>query len=123
MSNADVSYDRLQKDVTALKSDISNLTAQLSEAFGDMTDSARKNAKRGMNRARANVNRFRIYGRYVAEFVSVSQTSTETSLTPAGNASDRATWYATFSVVGLSSRSNGGTSLRWLLCQAVLPKA
>ena len=56
MSNSEqANYDRVQKDINVLKGDISSLAAQLSGALADVTDSARRNARRGMKRARANV--------------------------------------------------------------------
>lgn len=48
-------YDRLEKDVEAVKNDISALGAQISEALDTLAGSARKEARRGYKRARANV--------------------------------------------------------------------
>jgi ElaB/YqjD/DUF883 family membrane-anchored ribosome-binding protein len=49
-------YNRLQKDVESVKSDISKLTAQISDSFGELTDNVRRQARHGMKRARANAN-------------------------------------------------------------------
>jgi ElaB/YqjD/DUF883 family membrane-anchored ribosome-binding protein len=49
-------YDRLQKDVEAVKSDISTLTDQITEALNTFANSAQSQAKRGYKQARSNVN-------------------------------------------------------------------
>ena len=51
-------YERLQKDVEAVKNDISELTEQLSDALSAFTNSTQKQARRGYKRARADVNSF-----------------------------------------------------------------
>lgn len=48
-------YDRLEKDVEAVKNDISALTDQISDALNALAGSARKEARRGYKRAKANV--------------------------------------------------------------------
>jgi len=48
-------YERLQKDVAAVKDDISKLAEQLSEAIDAFTNTARKQARRGYKQARSNV--------------------------------------------------------------------
>jgi len=48
-------YDRLEKDLSKVKSDISSLADQLSEALSAFTGTARKQARRGYRQARANV--------------------------------------------------------------------
>lgn len=48
-------YERLQKDVDAVKNDISALTEQITEALNSFTGSAQKRARRGYRQARANV--------------------------------------------------------------------
>jgi ElaB/YqjD/DUF883 family membrane-anchored ribosome-binding protein len=48
-------YDRLEKDVTAVKSDIAALTDQITDAINTFAGTARKQAKRGYKQARANV--------------------------------------------------------------------
>jgi ElaB/YqjD/DUF883 family membrane-anchored ribosome-binding protein len=48
-------YERLQKDVAAVKDDISKLAEQLSEAIDAFTSTARKQARRGYKQARSNV--------------------------------------------------------------------
>jgi ElaB/YqjD/DUF883 family membrane-anchored ribosome-binding protein len=47
-------YERLQKDVTAVKNDIAALTDQISDALNSFAGSATKQAKRGYKQARAN---------------------------------------------------------------------
>ena len=49
-------YDRLEKDVTAVKSDIAALTDQITDAINTFAGTAKKQAKRGYKQARANVN-------------------------------------------------------------------
>jgi ElaB/YqjD/DUF883 family membrane-anchored ribosome-binding protein len=48
-------YERLLKDVDAVKNDISALTEQITEALNTFTGSAQKRARRGYRQARANV--------------------------------------------------------------------
>jgi ElaB/YqjD/DUF883 family membrane-anchored ribosome-binding protein len=48
-------YDRLEKDVTAVKSDIAALTDQITDAINTFAGTASKQAKRGYKQARANV--------------------------------------------------------------------
>src|SRR5438270_10816157 len=47
-------YERLQKDVKAVKSDIAALTEQITGALNDFAGSATKQARRGYKQARAN---------------------------------------------------------------------
>jgi ElaB/YqjD/DUF883 family membrane-anchored ribosome-binding protein len=48
-------YERLEKDVTAVKNDISALTDQITDALNSFAGTARKQARRGYKEARANV--------------------------------------------------------------------
>ena len=48
-------YERLEKDLSAVKNDISALTDQLSDALNTFTGPAKKQARRGYKQARANV--------------------------------------------------------------------
>ena len=48
-------YDRLEKDVTAVKTDIAALTDQISDAINTFAGAARKQAKRGYKQARSQV--------------------------------------------------------------------
>ena len=48
-------YERLEKDVTAVKSDIAALTDQITDAINTFAGTAKKQAKRGYKQARANV--------------------------------------------------------------------
>src|SRR3982751_5620260 len=48
-------YERLQKDVTAVKNDISALTDQITDALNSFAGTAGKQARRGYQQARANV--------------------------------------------------------------------
>lgn len=48
-------YERLEKDLSAVKNDISALTDQVSDALDALTGTARKRARRGYKQARANV--------------------------------------------------------------------
>ena len=48
-------YERLEKDLSAVKNDISALTDQLSDALNTFTGTAKKQARRGYKQARANV--------------------------------------------------------------------
>ena len=47
-------YERLQKDVTAVKNDIAALTDQITDALNSFAGSATKQARRGYKQARAN---------------------------------------------------------------------
>ena len=64
MSNADAGIrnltdkadrERLEKDVTAVKNDISALTDQITDALNSFAGNATKQARRGYKEARANV--------------------------------------------------------------------
>jgi ElaB/YqjD/DUF883 family membrane-anchored ribosome-binding protein len=48
------SYERLEKDVTAVKSDIAALTDQITDALNSFAGTASKQARRGYKQARAN---------------------------------------------------------------------
>jgi ElaB/YqjD/DUF883 family membrane-anchored ribosome-binding protein len=48
-------YERLEKDVAAVKNDISTLTDQITEVLNSFTGTARKQARQGYKQARANV--------------------------------------------------------------------
>jgi ElaB/YqjD/DUF883 family membrane-anchored ribosome-binding protein len=48
-------YERLQKDVDAVKDDIAKLAEQLSDALDTFTNAARKQSRRGYKQARSNV--------------------------------------------------------------------
>ena len=48
------SYERLEKDVTAVKNDISTLTDQITDALNSFAGTATKQARRGYKQARAN---------------------------------------------------------------------
>jgi ElaB/YqjD/DUF883 family membrane-anchored ribosome-binding protein len=48
-------YERLEKDVAAVKNDISALTDQITDALNSFAGTARKQARRGYNEARASV--------------------------------------------------------------------
>src|SRR5713226_8376631 len=48
-------YERLEKDVTAVKNDISALTDQITDALNTFAGTAQKQARRGYKQARANV--------------------------------------------------------------------
>ena len=48
-------YDRLAKDVAAVKNDISALTEQITDALHSFAGTARKQARHGYKQARANV--------------------------------------------------------------------
>jgi ElaB/YqjD/DUF883 family membrane-anchored ribosome-binding protein len=48
-------YERLEKDVAAVKNDISALTDQIADALNSFTGTAKKQARRGYKQARANV--------------------------------------------------------------------
>src|SRR5881398_3379135 len=47
-------YDRLEKDVTAVKNDIAALTDQITDAINSFAGTASKQARRGYKQARAN---------------------------------------------------------------------
>jgi ElaB/YqjD/DUF883 family membrane-anchored ribosome-binding protein len=48
-------YERLEKDVAAVKNDINALTAQITDALNSFAGTARKQAHRGYKQARAKV--------------------------------------------------------------------
>src|SRR6476661_6074850 len=48
-------YERLEKDVTAVKNDIAALTDQITDALNSFAGTAGKQARRGYKQARANV--------------------------------------------------------------------
>ena len=48
-------YERLEKDVTAVKNDIAALTDQITDALNTFAGTANKQARRGYKQARANV--------------------------------------------------------------------
>jgi ElaB/YqjD/DUF883 family membrane-anchored ribosome-binding protein len=48
-------YERLEKDVTAVKNDIAALTDQITDAINTFAGAAKKQAGRGYKQARANV--------------------------------------------------------------------
>ena len=48
-------YDRLMKDVSAVKNDIAHLSEQVADAVNALADMAQSQAKRGLKNARANV--------------------------------------------------------------------
>jgi ElaB/YqjD/DUF883 family membrane-anchored ribosome-binding protein len=48
-------YERLEKDVTAVKNDISALTDQITDALNSFSGAAKTQARRGYQQARANV--------------------------------------------------------------------
>jgi ElaB/YqjD/DUF883 family membrane-anchored ribosome-binding protein len=48
-------YERLEKEVAAVKDDISALTDQITDALNTFAGSAKKQARRGYKQARANV--------------------------------------------------------------------
>jgi ElaB/YqjD/DUF883 family membrane-anchored ribosome-binding protein len=47
-------YDRLEKDVTAVKNDIAALTEQITDALNSFAGNASRQARRGYKQARAN---------------------------------------------------------------------
>ncbi len=51
----DATYQRLEKDVTAVKNDIAALTDQITDALNTFAGAASKQARRGYKQARANV--------------------------------------------------------------------
>jgi ElaB/YqjD/DUF883 family membrane-anchored ribosome-binding protein len=48
-------YERLEKDVAAVKNDIAALTDQITDALNSFAGTAQKQARRGYKQARANV--------------------------------------------------------------------
>jgi ElaB/YqjD/DUF883 family membrane-anchored ribosome-binding protein len=48
-------YERLEKDVTAVKNDIAALTDQIADAINTFAGTAKKQARRGYHQARANM--------------------------------------------------------------------
>lgn len=48
-------YDRLEKDMAAVKNDISALTDQITDVLNSFAGTAKKQARRGYKEARANV--------------------------------------------------------------------
>jgi ElaB/YqjD/DUF883 family membrane-anchored ribosome-binding protein len=50
-----VTQERLEKDVAAVKNDISALTDQITDVLNSYTGTAKKQARRGYRQARANV--------------------------------------------------------------------
>ncbi len=48
-------YERLEKDVAAVKNDITALTEQITDAINSFAGTARKQARRGYKQARTNV--------------------------------------------------------------------
>lgn len=48
-------YERLEKDVAAVKNDIAALTEQITDALNSFAGTAQKQARRGYKHARANV--------------------------------------------------------------------
>jgi ElaB/YqjD/DUF883 family membrane-anchored ribosome-binding protein len=55
MSIDQTTYQRLEKDVTAVKSDIADLTSQIADALNTIAGAAKKQARHGYKQARANV--------------------------------------------------------------------
>ena len=51
----EATYQRLEKDVTAVKSDIAALTDQITDALNTFAGATKKQARRGYQQARANV--------------------------------------------------------------------
>ena len=51
----EATYERLEKDVTAVKNDISALTDQITDALNTFAGAAKKQARRGYKQARENV--------------------------------------------------------------------
>ena len=51
----DATYERLEKDVTAVKNDIAALTDQITDALNSFAGAATKQARRGYKDARAHV--------------------------------------------------------------------
>jgi ElaB/YqjD/DUF883 family membrane-anchored ribosome-binding protein len=53
--NTMAAYDRLEKDITVVKSDIATLSQQITDAIRSLADLAQKQTKRGLRNARDNV--------------------------------------------------------------------
>ena len=51
----EATYERLEKDITAVKNDIAALTEQITDALNAFAGEAGKQARRGYKQARANV--------------------------------------------------------------------
>jgi ElaB/YqjD/DUF883 family membrane-anchored ribosome-binding protein len=51
----EATYERLEKDVAAVKNDIAALTSQITDALNSFAGTAQKQARRGYKQARANV--------------------------------------------------------------------
>jgi ElaB/YqjD/DUF883 family membrane-anchored ribosome-binding protein len=51
----EATYERLEKDVAAVKNDITALTEQITDAINSFAGTARKQARRGYKQARTNV--------------------------------------------------------------------
>jgi ElaB/YqjD/DUF883 family membrane-anchored ribosome-binding protein len=51
----EATYERLEKDVTAVKNDIAALTDQITDAINTFAGTAQKQARRGYKQARSNV--------------------------------------------------------------------
>ena len=51
----EATYERLEKDVAAVKNDIAALTTQITDALNSFAGTAQKQARRGYKQARANV--------------------------------------------------------------------
>jgi ElaB/YqjD/DUF883 family membrane-anchored ribosome-binding protein len=51
----EATYERLEKDVTAVKNDIAALTDQITDAINTFAGAAQRQARRGYKQARANV--------------------------------------------------------------------
>ena len=51
----EATYERLEKDVTAVKNDIAALTDQITDAINTFAGTAQKQARRGYKQARTNV--------------------------------------------------------------------
>ena len=51
----DANYQRLEKDVTSVKSDIAALTDQITDALNTFAGAAKKQARRGYKQARENI--------------------------------------------------------------------
>lgn len=52
---SDPNFGRLEKDIEAVKNDISHLSQQISDAVSALGDIAQNQTRRGMRRARSNV--------------------------------------------------------------------
>jgi ElaB/YqjD/DUF883 family membrane-anchored ribosome-binding protein len=55
VSGDQAAFDRLEKDMSAVKNDIASLSQQIAEAVNSLAALAQKQAKRGFKTARANV--------------------------------------------------------------------